>query len=131
MTAFSYLLFFLWIGTIVCSTLLFWHEKKQRHANQSQVGKDIKEEISSFETDSQTVTSAQDKLDSNFVDKKNSPISNEDSSQSVSHCSPPSIVNMTYSPLIHEPNSPYEGLQRPITTIIAPYTPSPLVMSPP
>ncbi|KAI8382910.1 hypothetical protein BD560DRAFT_486989 [Blakeslea trispora] len=130
-TAFSYLLFFLWMGTIACSVLLFWHEKKQKHIDECQANKSIKGERNSFEADGQTLTSTQDnKLENDCVPKQNSPIPNEDPNQLVCHRSPPNTANMSYSPLVHGLDSPYEGLQRPIATIIAPFTPSPLIMSP-
>ncbi|OBZ87190.1 hypothetical protein A0J61_04764 [Choanephora cucurbitarum] len=116
------------MGASICSAILLWHEKKQRHIGEHHSEESKKGETDSFETDNQTVTNTQDALDS--IPKQTIPISNDEPDRFVCHHSPPSTVNLSYSPLIHEPNSPYEGLQRPVSTIIAPYTPSPLIMSP-
>ncbi|RCH95416.1 hypothetical protein CU098_010894, partial [Rhizopus stolonifer] len=147
--AFSWFLFFAWLGTAVCSAILLWHEKKQRHLekNTDQQAKDQENHTvtstAEYNEDAQTIVNEKDKESylsgSPFssrieqdkqMSKAHSPVSDETSFMANGYSSPLAEVNTaTYSPLIHEPTSPYSGVQNPVSTITAPFTPSNL-MSP-
>ncbi|CEP13125.1 hypothetical protein [Parasitella parasitica] len=82
--AFSWFSFFVGVATVACSAILFWHEKKLRHAEANNQIDDTKE-------------------------KENTSANNSDSPSAVLGDDAPIVIEMKYSDNSHQNTSAYEN----------------------